>query len=153
VRAVLWFALLACLACLKWGYDLSQSYGLSPGDGGELRPLAERLAWGGFVALLGLLFAGGMLLYAQLYINRVWFDEPKQMLVFETLRAWGAGRFQTAVKDVMGSRYHAGALDTGKHTVNAPWYFIRLRGRRLPLILDGQGLLPQPTLAKRLLNL
>jgi hypothetical protein len=39
----MWFAL-ATLGAVSWGVDLAQTYGLSPGDGGELRPLRQRLA-------------------------------------------------------------------------------------------------------------
>lgn len=153
VLGLLWFSIAVCLGCLYWGYDLSQTYGLSPGDGGVLRPLAQRLAWGGFVALFGLVFAIGMLVYAKIYTNRVWLDDGAQQVVFETLRLWGGARFRVPPQDILGSRYHAGELYTESHSVNAPFYFVRLRGHKLPLILDGQGIFLEPGLATRLLNL
>ena len=42
------FALVVCLGCLYWGYDLSQTYGLSPGDGGVGGPRGRRVGGGGF---------------------------------------------------------------------------------------------------------
>ncbi|RPJ48061.1 MAG: hypothetical protein EHM21_07830 [Chloroflexi bacterium] len=153
VRGFLWFSLAVCLFCLKWGYDLFQTYGLSPGDGGVLRPVAERAAWGGFVAGFGLLLGIGMLVYIWIYITRVWLDEDAQQVVFETMRPWGSARFRVAPQDILGSRYHAGEMVTESHTVNAPFYFVRLRGHKLPLILDGQGNLREPGLAARLLDL
>lgn len=153
VRWLYGFALAVCLGCLYWGYDLSQTYGLSPGDGGVLRPLAQRLAWGGFVALFGLLFAVGMLVYTRIYIGRLWLSQATQQVVFETIRLWGGARFSVPPQDIIGSSYHPGMLDTPTHSVNAPFYFVRLRGRRLPLILDGQGKFIQPGLAERLLGL
>jgi len=153
VRGLTWFALAVCLGCLYWGYDLSQTYGLSPGDGGVLRPLAQRLAWGGFVALFGLLFAGGMFLYNRLYIGRAWLDERGQQVVFETVRLWGGARFSVPPQDILGGSYHPGMLETPSHSVNAPFYFVRLRGRKLALILDGQGQFLRPGITKRVLGL
>jgi hypothetical protein len=153
VRGLLWFSLVVCLGCLYWGYDLFQTYGMSPGDGGILRPLGERLAWGGFVASFGLIFLLGMLVYAQVYISRVWLSENGQRVIFETIRLWGNARVNVAPQDIIGSRYHAGELYTESHSVNAPFYFIHIRGRRWALILDGQGRLVEPGLAEHLLDL
>lgn len=153
VRGMLWFSLLVGLGCLYWGYDLSQTYGLSPGDGRVLRPLAERLAWGGFVALFGLSFLVGMLVYTHVYINRTWLDESAQMIVFEMIRLWGGARFSVPPQDILGSQHKAGKFETPNHTIDTPFYFVRVRGRRLPLILDGQGKMIHPTLAARLLKL
>jgi hypothetical protein len=153
VRGLFWFALAVCLGCLYWGYDLSQTYGLSPGDGGVLRPLAQRVTWGGFVALFGLSFFTGMFVYAWNYIRQVWLNQATQQVVFETVRLWGNARFSVAPQDILGSRYHAGDLETPTHTVNAPYFLVRLRGRKLPLILDGQGKFLKPGLAARLMDL
>lgn len=153
VRGMFWFGLAVGLACLKWGYDLTQTYGLSPGDGGILRPLGERLAWGGLVVLLGLALVAGLELYGRLYICRVWLDPAVEQVLFETVRWWGYMRISVPVGAIAGSSYHSGDFETLKYTVNAPWYFVQLRGRRLPLILDGQGIFLKPGLAASLLNL
>ena len=153
VRALSWFFLLVGLGCLWWGYDLSQSYGLSPGDGGVLRPLAERLAWGGFVALFGLALIISMDLYGRLYICRVQLDPATSQVFFKTVHWWGFRQITTTASQIIGSSYHPGDFEGGDFTVNAPFYFVRLRGHSLPLILDGQGKFVQAKLAKKLLNL
>ena len=153
VCGMFWFGFALFLASLKWGYDLSQTYGLSPGDGGVLRPLGERLAWGGFVILLGAALVAGLELYGRLYICRVQFDRKVERVLFETVRWWGYQRIDIPVGEIVGSSYHAGDFETLKHTVNAPWYFVQLGGHRLPLILDGQGKFLMPGLAASLLNL
>ena len=149
VRALSWFLLLVGLACLWWGYHLSQTYGLSPGDGGVLRPLPQRLAWGGFVALFGLICMVGMHIYGRQYIARAWVDEQAQRVRFATVRWFGSARFDVPAQDILGSSYQRGRLETPSHTVDAPFHFIRLRGRRLPFILDGQGRFLLPALVNR----
>jgi hypothetical protein len=153
VRWLSWFALLLFFASLYWGYSLSQTYGLSQGDGGLLRPRWERWMVGGFVAFLGLIFILGMDVYGRLYISRAMWDESARMVLFETVRWWGVGQMRVPVAEIVGSHFESGDFYTIRHQVNAPWYFVRLRGRRLPLILDGQGVFPQPGLARNLLNL
>lgn len=153
VRGFMWFALLVGLGFLYWGFNLSQTYGLSPGDGGVLRPPGERLAWGFGVGLLGVLLVASMYLYGRLYIGQVLYDEAAGCLTFETLRWWGKANFTVPQADVIGSDYHHGQMQTIYHTVNAPFHFVRLKGRRLPLILDGQGQFTDFKTAARLLGL
>lgn len=149
VRALSWFLLLVGLACLWWGCHLAHTYGLSPGDGGVLRPLPQRLAWGGFVALFGLVCIVGMDVYGRQYIARAWVDEPAQRVRFATVRWLGSGLVEVPAQDVLGSSYQRGRLRTPSHTVDAPFHFVRLRGRRLPYILDGQGRFLHPALVNR----
>lgn len=101
-----WFSLAICLGCLKWEVDLSLTYGLN--DGGVLRPLAERLAWGGFVGLLGRFFAAGKRLHARLHIHTVCLDEVKQQGVFETLRLWAGAFWGCETQDMVSSHHRAG---------------------------------------------
>lgn len=153
VRGLLWFSLAVCLGCLYWGYDMLQHLGLSPGDGGVLRPLWERIAWGGFISLFGLAFFTGMLFYANIYIRQVGLDKRANRVQFETIRLLRDVQFSVPPEDILGSRYHAGEMYTDSHAVAAPFYFVRLRGRKTPLILDGQGVFLEPGLAERLLDL
>ena len=80
-------------------------------------------------------------------------DEPAQQVVFETVRLWGGARFNVPAQDILGGSYHPGMLETPSHSVNAPFYFVRLRGRKLALILDGQGQFLRPGITKRVLGL
>jgi hypothetical protein len=152
VRAVMWFLLGVGLAFVGWGINLVQTYGLSPGDGGELRPLAERLAWGVGVGLLGVLVIAGMDLYARLYVARI--DvAPDGELEVVTLRYWGSALRTLPAAEIVRSKLHTGRFEPLTQGVNAPWYFITLRHARFPLILDAQGQFSDPVRAARLLGL
>src|SRR5688500_7234701 len=74
VRAVMVASLIGLALCLWCGLDLAQTHGLNEADGGVLAPLPERLALGGFVALLGIAVAAGMWLYGRHYAARIGFD-------------------------------------------------------------------------------
>jgi hypothetical protein len=127
---------LLCAAGSSWaGVYLAQNYGLEPADGGVLHPLPVRLIMGGTVASLGLSFLGGMLVYARCYVVQI------QQVAQDTLQfglLWPGLEVRVQKADLAGTASHAGVTQ-GRIPVNAPWLALRLRGRRLPLIVDEQG--------------
>jgi hypothetical protein len=135
--------MLLSLACfggaVYWGIDLARTYGVNPGDGGELRPLWQRLAVALVVVFLGGLFAAGMWLYGRIYAARIDLDPEANKLHLYTVRFLGSRRHVIDLADVGGAKHHAGRLFTGRQAVNAPWRSVRLAGWRLPLIIDAQG--------------
>ena len=100
--------------------------------------------WLGF--LFGLVFllggigiAVGGWLYGPAYVTRIEVDREQQLARFSILgwvRSWS---FTVRPDDIVSGRHHEGRLDTGRHRVHAPWTTVRIRGRRLPLIVDAQG--------------
>ncbi len=153
VRFFMGVCAIVFIGCTYWSYDLLQHYGLSPGDGGVLRPIGERLAWGLGVFLLGLFLVLAMDLYGRKYIARVFYDPSSHCLEVETVRWWGRATKRYAENDVVRASYHRGHLATDSHTVNAPWYYVRFKGERLAHILDAQGEFLDFKLTARLLGL
>lgn len=140
VRLVMLLLLLPFSAGMMWwGWDLFQTYGLSPGDGGVLRPFSERIIAGGLVGGLGLITGVAMMIYAAHYAVRVLRDGDT--VIVETLTPWALGNWRHAfpVTRVAGSSYYEGRLRTYKHNVNAPWLTLRIVGRRIPFMLDAQA--------------
>lgn len=130
----------AGLAGLCGAWVVFQTYGLSPGDGGVLRPFSERLAFGGFIALLSLAAAGGLLLYISLYVISIQTDTKAQLYKLTTPSLFGTKSHDFQLSDFKGSKYFHGRLDTLKGPrVNAPWVTLHAAGRKLPFILDVQG--------------
>jgi hypothetical protein len=138
VRALMLLSLAAMGLCLWWGIDLARTYGLEAGDGGELAPLGQRLLVAAVVILLGVGFAAGMALYGRCYTARIEFDPDSNQFHLYTIGFFGSLEHVMDAKAVRSSRRHAGRV-TGRIGVNAPWTTVRLAGRRLPLIIDGQG--------------
>jgi ribosomal protein S18 acetylase RimI-like enzyme len=158
VRFILVLALLCAAGGLWWGQDLARHYGLSPGDGGVLAPLPERLAWGGVVAMLGLAFAAGMVIYSRIYITRILYDERSRRLNIETAGLIRPVSYEFPISAVGGSKYYTGklgdnslGLDLGTARVNAPWFSVQVAGRSLPFLLDQQGDFLEPLLLDQLL--
>lgn len=114
------------------GLVLGQTYGLHPAEGGVLAPLPVRLAWAFALSALGLGFLGGMVAYARCYVVRLDYDAGTAHV--RTL----LGERAVPVDHFAGARHHAGQLTLRQH-VDAPWISLRVRGRRLPYILDLQG--------------
>lgn len=150
VRAIMWLSLAAAAVALWAGWGIFGSYGLRPADGGMLAPLGTRLALGGGVAALGLVFAGGMWLYGGLYVAAIVYDEPNRRLHLRTLSFLGHRDRSFAAGEVDGSSFHNGEFWAGGVSVNAPWLTVRMRGRRLPFIVDAQGEFFNRDLGRRL---
>ena len=140
VRCVLWASMLACAAALYGGWAIFESYGLSAGDGGILRPFGERLAFGMFVAGLGLIFAGGMMVFANIYATHL--ERGNGKVIIQTLNPWGIGtrRHEFDIAQIGEAAYHEGRTRSFRGpSVNAPWISLRTAGRRLPFVLDLQA--------------
>ncbi|HVH13136.1 MAG TPA: hypothetical protein VM759_08795, partial [Longimicrobium sp.] len=146
VRLVQGMAVVCTPVALWAGWEIARSYGLHPSEGGELASLGVRLALGGSVAALGVFFLVGMWIYGRCYVMEAAVDEARGVLGITLAGLPLRRRMEVPLDDVKGSRYHIGHTDTGKITVSAPWSSVRLRGRRLPLIVDGQGDFRDPEL-------
>ncbi len=153
VKAMMILAALVALAGLYWGWSLFNSVGLSPGDGygGVLAPVGVRLAWGLTVAALGLAFLAGMWVYGRHYATRIRYDQAADALHVETLEFLANRNKVYSVADVVGAGYQHGRVEG--EGVKAPWFTLRVQGRRWPLVVDAQGIFPDRELAERLLKL
>lgn len=136
VRALLFGSTLLFAGGLYWAADLAQTYGLSPGDGGVLRPQSERLSIAALIAGLGALPLVGLCVYARLYLIRI--EQDVAGLVLTTLGTFGPSTHRVLPGEVEKIRFHAGQLEPGS-SVHTPWLTVRVKGRRLPFILDLQA--------------
>jgi hypothetical protein len=139
VRLVQWIAL-ACGPVALWtGGMIVKTYGLHPSEGGALAPLPLRLALGGFVAALGVSFVVGMWVYGRCYVMAAAVDETRGVLDVTLAGLLVPWRMEVPLDAVEGAVAHAGQLNTGGVSVNAPWTSVRLYGRFLPLVIDAQA--------------
>jgi hypothetical protein len=152
VRFVLWFLYACAAASVYYGFVTLQTYGLSPGDGGMLASFSARLSRGSFLWGLGLAIALATYVYSRMYINRIEIDGAHQNLLIETPTLIGARRQDVAVSQVRSVKFHRGSLYTIKTSVDAPWYTVKVEGRRLPFLLDAQGHSPDEELLERVLS-
>lgn len=152
-RWKIWFVLLICVICgagglLVGGYMLL-NYGLHPDDGGVLKPLTSRILMGSAFALPGAAILAAILLYLQLYVTRIEEDDADDGF---RVTVAGFGHPRTIhPQDVAGLGYNDGISNAGGISVNAPWYSLRLHGRRFGLIIDLQGdFIDQPAVERLL---
>lgn len=117
--------------------SLAQTYGLSPGDGGALRPLPERLRVAAIVLTLGLLPLIGMLVYLRRYLLRIvcrtGFVELTAIGVFSPYV------LRVSQSQIVRTRYFEGYLALRGLIVHAPWINLHVAGIRLPFIADMQA--------------
>ena len=102
------------------------------------------------VAGLGIAFALGMWLYGRLYVWAIGYDEAADRLYVRTLDLFGDRLASFPVSSITGSDYSPGDLVMYQARVRAPWYYLRVAGRRFPLIIDAQGQFAPAPLTKRL---
>jgi len=133
VRALTWF-LLAVGVLFVWLGFLEPDVLPPP----EVETATERLLASVFAVAAGLATAGGMLLYGRCYIGRMEMEDDGTLRI-RTVGPFGSPEHVLRPGDIVSGVYHDGKLTTRKHRVNAPWLTVRVRGWRLPLILDPQG--------------
>jgi hypothetical protein len=134
VRLLTWLFAVWAVAWLIWAADLSQTYGLSPGDGGALRPTLQRWTMALSTALLGVAPFAGMVAYVRLYVTRLVRARGKVDVTVLGLFAPTTRRFD--LTDIGPARSHHGRLQTDI-SVNAPWITLWIKWR--PYIIDLQA--------------
>ena len=129
---------LLCGGALVWlGGYLFTSYGLQPVEGGVLKPLSTRILLGTGFGTSGLAIIAGILAYLQCYVSRIEADDAGGGYRV-TVAGWGP-KLEFPPDAVARTGFNDGISHAGGISVNAPWYSLRLRERRLPLIIDLQG--------------
>ncbi|RME94195.1 MAG: hypothetical protein D6773_19845, partial [Alphaproteobacteria bacterium] len=74
-----------------------------------------------------------------LYATRV--TRQGDRLIIETLSPFGFGtrRHEFDRDQIEGTSFYHGQMRTPRHSINAPWHTLSVKGRRLPFILDAQA--------------
>lgn len=145
---LIWVVALMLLACgagmtLVGWWELT-GFALDPANGGVLATVFNLLLVFGLLLLPGLATALVSLGYPFCYVTRIDANETRDE--FRVRRLAGPS-LTVRLDDVVTARFNDGRF---QH-VNAPWYTLRLRGRRLPLIVDFQGEFLDPAATGRLL--
>ncbi|HEX8395512.1 MAG TPA: hypothetical protein VF665_24385 [Longimicrobium sp.] len=144
VRAVLVISLISGAALMFAGWETLHHYGEHPSEGGVLAPLATRLPLGGGMLAGGVLICIGILAYVQAcYVARLEQTDGGD-LVFTTAGILRPSRVTLAAASLAPVGYNDGEYSAGGLTVTAGWYHVRVPGRRMPLIVDEQGIFPEP---------
>lgn len=145
LRAVMVLSLMSGAALVYGGWEALNRYGVHPSEGGQLAPLPVRIALGGGMLAAGVLIFCGIVLYMHAcYVTRI---EQAHAGGDVTFTLWGAVvpvRFTVPAADVTFGGYDDGAPSRGVTTGSTPWYKLRIRGRRVPLIVDVRGEFAQP---------
>lgn len=145
---LVWITALLVLGCgvglVAMGWYGLTSYGLDPFEGGVLAPLSERLVMGAMLLPPGLATCALVIGYPFCYVTRI---ESNQARDEFRVRVLTGQELAVRLEDVVTAEFKPGRF---QH-VNAPWHSLRLRGRRLPLIVDIQGEVLDREAANRLL--
>jgi hypothetical protein len=154
LRAVMVLSLTSGAALLYGGWEALNRYGVHPSEGGELAPLPVRIALGGGMLVAGVLIICGIVLYMHAcYVTKI---EQEHEDGDVTITLWGAVvpvSFTVPASAVTLGGYDDGTPGPGATTGSTPWYKVRIKGRRAPLIVDVRGEFVQPERFDVLLSL
>ena len=135
-----------------WGLDLYRHYGLSPGDGGVLAPLGQRVLAAGVVIGLGMAFLLAMVAFGRIYVMSVAVDGTGRTLYLRTLIfLWPVTR-QVSAADVMTAGFVDLENPRGRST---PYVWVRVKGsngRARRFLVDLQGKVLDPAALQRALR-
>jgi hypothetical protein len=151
VRAIQAVVLLGMMPAAVWGaVAAARTFGLHATEGRALAPWPVRYGLAAFLLAVGVGAGIGMIVYGWCYVTRAVWD-PEAGCTRLTL----AGLFVPIHRDVPASTaagaFRHGQKQTGDMTISAPWYSVRIPGRRLPFILDAQGEFLRPRLVDQVL--
>jgi hypothetical protein len=139
VRALIWL-LLACGVLLLWLAFMEPTAPLPP----ELDTAAERFFGPVLSVVAGVAMAGGILLYGRCYVGRVEVEDDGTVRL-RTIGPLGSPEHVLLPGDIGPSEFYNGLGPSRGNSWerpwvdDSPWLKVRVRGRRLPLILDLLG--------------
>lgn len=143
------------LGFAPWALWASADIAFNPAP--DFHASGEVVSWGARYFAAALVFVSGvgggvgMLVYGWCYVMRVVWD-PEADCCHVTLAGFGVPARLTLPRATEERWNHRDGMSrAGGIIVNAPWWGIRLPGRRFPLILDEQGDLWHPLIIDRVL--
>ena len=138
VRMVTWFLFVVMLGSL-YTARLIYWYMIEGGGSTELAPFGLRLGMALAVGGVGLAMFLPMLLYLRLYAVRVVLVPERRCLRVTTMRLFGTRSRDVPLDAVMKTEYHHGRMRIRRgRGVNAPWYWVRVKGGG-SFLMDAHG--------------
>lgn len=93
-----------------------------------------------------------MWVYGKCYVSKIEFDQQNKAFHLYTVGFFGGEKHEIDASKLLSSRHHKGALNS-EVRVKAPWRAVRIKGRRLPFIVDEQGAFLEEDLMNKFLTL
>jgi hypothetical protein len=126
------------LGWLYWSSVIAQTFGLSAGDGGSLRPPNQRFTIAALMVAVALAPLIGMLVYGRVYLTRLVRDGGEVELT--SLGFVLPFRFRIPISELQESEGYEGKM-SGRSgvSVDTPWITLRASGYRLPFVIDLQA--------------
>lgn len=155
VRLLTWGTFVVLLLCVLAGYWVFHNL-IGDEATRELASHGTRLAVGLAVGLLipflGLPFFLGMLVYQRYYATRLVYLSDGDEIRVHTLALFGDRERTIPISRVESASYHRGKLHIpGGVYVDAPWFWVRVRGGR-SFLLDVNGQFSHEHLLKKILS-
>ena len=98
------------------------------------------------MVVLAATFPALMWIYAACYVESIEVDKDNAEAIYHTVTLFGtrahtvfAREIESRTRNEGKANYSSPAAGVIVPRVNAPWTSVRVRGRRLPFIIDGQG--------------
>ncbi len=137
VRLVALFIAGFALVLFGFALSLARNYGLSPGDGGVLKPPGERLFVAAIVSLIAAAFLAGIIVYLRRYLVRIELrGDQVELTVIGVLSP-----FVVTVdrRRIPATRYFHGYFAARGLVVRAPWITLKVAGWPIPFVADLQA--------------
>jgi len=151
VRLLTWGILVFMLLCVFAGYWVSQNL-IGDEATHQLATRSISLALGLLISLPGIPFFIGMLAYQRYYATRLVYLSDGDEIQVHTLALFGERTQRIEVSQVESASYHSGKMHIpGGVYVDAPWFWVKVRGGR-SFLLDVNGQFSHEDLFKKILS-
>ena len=125
---------LAGLALIVTAGFIFQSWGLSPADGGVLKPLSDRLMFSGVLLILAIGILWGCYVYTGFYLISI--QRIGRDLHLKTLRG---SKYVFSASDVSMLARKSGTTFTGKNWIETPYAWLTFKGTARKFMIDWQA--------------
>ena len=134
IKYVFLILALAGVALIGVGGYILQSWGMSPADGGTLKPLTQRLLFSGVLVALGAGIIWGCYVYTGFYLIAI--QLKGNDLHLKTLRG---SRYVFNKNDVESLARKSGTTFTGRNWIETPYAWLTFKGTKKKFMLDWQA--------------
>lgn len=151
LRFVQFLAILMAPVALWGANDLAFNPAEILRQGGDVVPWAVRYGTAALLTVLGIGAGVGGIVYGWCYVTRIVWDPVAERCSLRLAGFIVPAHVHAPAATAPRWKHDTGTARAGGISVNAPYYSIRLPGRRLPLIVDCQGVFIRPRLMDRVL--
>ena len=139
VKLASWVLMLASIAIVYAAFTIFNSWGISPADGGQLKPFNQRLIFSGSLLIMAMSIVAGIIYYRHIYVISI----SRNGDILQITTSLHKTPLTLNPADITSSSHHSGQMtvmrSSGVISVNAPWIILKTTNPTRHFLIDAQS--------------